>query len=50
MSTELESAQAEYDAAVAAKGTADKAVNDAYRKVIAARDRLDAAKHVGMRK
>lgn len=42
--TELEQAQAEYDAAIAARTDADKVVNDAARKVIAARDHLEAAK------
>jgi hypothetical protein len=42
--SELEQAQAEYDAAVAARGVADKIVNDAAKRVFAARDLLDAAK------
>lgn len=42
----VDQAQAEYDAAVAARAVADKAVNDAYRKVVAAKDRLEEAKRV----
>lgn len=40
----LARAQADYETAVAAKADADKAVNDAYRKVAAARERVDQAK------
>lgn len=40
----MESAQAAYDAAVSERTNADKVVNDAARKVMAARDRLDKAK------
>lgn len=46
MSTEVESAKAAYDKALVAKGNADKAANDAYRDVVAAKDRLDEAKRV----
>jgi len=41
--TELEEAQGAYDSAVAERRAADKIVNDAARKVIAARNRLDDA-------
>ncbi|WP_439399111.1 hypothetical protein ACRQ5Q_17055 [Bradyrhizobium sp. PMVTL-01] len=40
----LAKAQAEYDAAVAERGSADKIVNDAAKKVIAATKRLEDAK------
>lgn len=40
----LEQAQANYDAAVAERSAADKVVNDAARKVMVARDRLEEAK------
>jgi len=44
--SELEQAQADLDAAIAARADADKAVNDAHRKVAAARNRLEEAKRV----
>ncbi|PDT71698.1 hypothetical protein CO683_00630 [Bradyrhizobium ottawaense] len=42
--TELEQAQAAYDSAVAERAAADKIVNDAAKKVIAAKRRLEEAK------
>jgi hypothetical protein len=42
--SELELAQSEYDAAVAERSAADKIVNDAAKKVIAAKKRLEEAK------
>lgn len=44
--TDLEQAQADYDAAVAERVKADRAVNDAYRAVVAAKAKLDEAKRV----
>lgn len=44
--SELEQAQADYDAAIAEHDNADKAVNDAYRKVAAAKYRLEEAKRI----
>lgn len=44
MSSEVENAQAAYGRALEGKAGADKAANDAYHKVVAAKDRLDEAK------